>query len=232
MVGMTFDSVGGLYLAYDLLGGEDGPLSRLTRIVNYSLMFFVIYLLGFSLKFALIGSIGLGTSAALQMQRISHQKDETVPFMIGISILRGLSVGWASCYVPLLHSCDGAGTGVFLMSLIFPLLKISPRLWYEPGTVRPTINRKKLLASFLIGCMISGMVIVGEFFGGDMHALHKAARVALVVTLGSVCINTFSPTIEWYADNVPDKRMGYIGAIMFMLGFAIQSIPSLCILLQ
>ena len=35
---MACDLVGGLYLAYDLFGGEKGPLSTLTRLVNYSLL--------------------------------------------------------------------------------------------------------------------------------------------------------------------------------------------------
>ena len=75
------------------------------------------------------------------------------------------------------------------------------------------------------------MVILGEFIGGDKNALATAARCAFVVTLGTVFVSTFSPSIEWYADNVPDKRMGYIGAILFLIGFAIQSIPSLLVLL-
>jgi hypothetical protein len=99
MIGMTFDSVGGLYLAYDLLGGNDGPLSRLTRIVNYSLMFFLIFILGFSLKFALVAGIGLGTATAFHMQRISHEQPETRKFLFFVSVLRGVSIYWATTFV-------------------------------------------------------------------------------------------------------------------------------------
>ena len=231
MIGMTFDSVGGLYLAYDLLGGQDGPLSRMTRIVNYSLIFFLIFLLGFNLKFAFIGGIGLGTATAFHLHRISHEKEETIPFLFWIAILRGITVGWAASYIVSRTAAIVAGVGVFLMSFILPIFKLSPKLWYEQG-VRPTINAKKLLASFTIGCMISGIIVIGELVGGDKHALSTAVRCALVVTLGSVLVGTFSPTIEWYADNVPDKRMGYIGAILFLVGFIIQSIPSLLVLLH
>jgi hypothetical protein len=34
--GISLDVLGGLYLAYDLLGGQHGPLRLLTRIVTYS----------------------------------------------------------------------------------------------------------------------------------------------------------------------------------------------------
>src|SRR5205807_7758108 len=36
--GTVCDVLGGLYLAYDLLGGNNGPLRTLTRVVTYSLI--------------------------------------------------------------------------------------------------------------------------------------------------------------------------------------------------
>jgi hypothetical protein len=41
--GISLDVLGGLYLAYDLLGGQHGPLRLLTRIVTYSIVFGVGY---------------------------------------------------------------------------------------------------------------------------------------------------------------------------------------------
>jgi hypothetical protein len=37
--GICLDVFGGLYLAYDLLGGQHGPLRVLTRMVTYSIVF-------------------------------------------------------------------------------------------------------------------------------------------------------------------------------------------------
>jgi hypothetical protein len=31
LIGVAFDALGGLYLAYDLLGGKHGPLRRITK---------------------------------------------------------------------------------------------------------------------------------------------------------------------------------------------------------
>jgi len=47
--GISLDVLGGLYLAYDLLGGQHGPLRLLTRIVTYSIVFGVGYGLGLGL---------------------------------------------------------------------------------------------------------------------------------------------------------------------------------------
>jgi len=39
IIGNSFDVLGALYLAYDLLGGEHGPLRTLTRAVTYGTLF-------------------------------------------------------------------------------------------------------------------------------------------------------------------------------------------------
>jgi hypothetical protein len=231
MIGMTFDSVGGLYLAYDLLGGNNGPLCRLTRIVNYSILYFLIFLLGFNLKFALIGSIGLGTATAFHMQRISHKKPETLGFIFFVSLLRGLAIYWATTCVLSHTAAIFAGCGLFIASFILSRSKLSLSVWYKPG-VKPTITLYKLFFSIIIGCCVAGALAIGEYFGHDPLSLFAACRTAVVISLCIMSITIFGPGIEWFADNVPDKRMGYIGAVLFLLGFVIQAIPSLLILLH
>jgi hypothetical protein len=39
IIGSSLDMLGALYLAYDLLGGEHGPLRTLTRAVTYGALF-------------------------------------------------------------------------------------------------------------------------------------------------------------------------------------------------
>ena len=46
IVGCSLDVLGTLYLAYDLLGGEHGPLRTLTRGVTYGVLFGTGYGLG------------------------------------------------------------------------------------------------------------------------------------------------------------------------------------------
>jgi hypothetical protein len=50
ITGTCLDVLGSLYLAYDLLGGQHGPLRLLTRAVTYSIVFGVGYGLGLGLS--------------------------------------------------------------------------------------------------------------------------------------------------------------------------------------
>ena len=51
IAGSCLDVLGSLYLAYDLLGGQHGPLRLLTRAVTYSILFGLGYGLGLGLIF-------------------------------------------------------------------------------------------------------------------------------------------------------------------------------------
>ena len=51
IIGCSLDLPGTMYLAYDLLGGEHGPLRPLTRTVTYGLLFGVGYGLGLGAVF-------------------------------------------------------------------------------------------------------------------------------------------------------------------------------------
>ena len=51
IVGSSLDVLGALYLAYDLLGGEHGPLRTLTRGVTYGVLFGAGYGLAFGPAF-------------------------------------------------------------------------------------------------------------------------------------------------------------------------------------
>ena len=45
LVGVVLDALGGLYLAYDLLGDRRGPLRTFTKSVSYGVMFGTLYAL-------------------------------------------------------------------------------------------------------------------------------------------------------------------------------------------
>jgi hypothetical protein len=51
--GTCLDVLGSLYLAYHLLGGQQGPLRLLTRAVTYSILFGIGYRVGLGLFFGL-----------------------------------------------------------------------------------------------------------------------------------------------------------------------------------
>src|SRR4029077_6006119 len=72
IVGSSLDVIGSLYLAYDLLGGEHGPLRTLTRAVTYGIVFGVGYGSAFGPVFGLVSGVTHGPSLAWELARTSR----------------------------------------------------------------------------------------------------------------------------------------------------------------
>src|SRR5436853_6295592 len=75
LTGISLDVLGGLYLAYDLLGGQHGPLRLLTRAVTYSIVFGIGYGLGLGLFFGIASGAATGITVAIELQRIARGQD-------------------------------------------------------------------------------------------------------------------------------------------------------------
>src|SRR5207245_9830312 len=71
IAGTCLDVLGSLYLAYDLLGGQHGPLRVLTRAVTYSVVFGIGYGFGRGLLFGLGSGVASGATVSLQLNRAS-----------------------------------------------------------------------------------------------------------------------------------------------------------------
>src|SRR5256886_14608229 len=90
ITGTCLDVLGSLYLAYDLLGGQHGPLRLLTRAVTYSLVFGIGYSLGLSLFFGLAAGIATGITLAIEFNRASRGLDHySLPWEGLFSAIRG-----------------------------------------------------------------------------------------------------------------------------------------------
>src|SRR5438552_11568922 len=72
ITGTCLDVLGSLYLAYDLLGGQHGPLRLLTRAVTYSVVFGIGYGLGLGLFFGLSPGIATGITLAIELSRAAR----------------------------------------------------------------------------------------------------------------------------------------------------------------
>src|ERR1700758_2038563 len=75
IVGTCFDVLGSLYLAYDLLGGQHGPLRLLTRAVTYSILFGIGYGIGLGLFFGLASGIATGITLSIEFSRAARGLD-------------------------------------------------------------------------------------------------------------------------------------------------------------
>src|SRR5579872_60132 len=74
IVGSSLDVLGALYLAYDLLGGEHGPLRTLTRAVTYGALFGIGYGLFLGPVFGLVSGVAHGITLAWEYSRASRNE--------------------------------------------------------------------------------------------------------------------------------------------------------------
>ncbi|MBV8438396.1 MAG: hypothetical protein JOY95_12880 [Silvibacterium sp.] len=93
--GVVLDGLGGLYLAYNLLGAKHGPLRRLSRLLTYSAISGLGYGITLSLAYGVAGALVSGPSADYELQRRARQIEPTRTEWIWTSLVRGLSFGIA-----------------------------------------------------------------------------------------------------------------------------------------
>src|SRR3981081_3486026 len=72
IIGTSLDLLGALYLAYDLLGGDHGPLRTLPRAVTHGPLFGPGYGLALGPVFGLTSGIAHGITLAWEFSRASR----------------------------------------------------------------------------------------------------------------------------------------------------------------
>lgn len=226
IIGMTCDVMGGLYLAYDLLGGENGPLARLTKIVNYSVLLTLLFLITMGLKFALIVGCAFGTALGLHFDRAGKNIPDTNKFLLGTALLRGFAIGIA-VYLKENHILGIVmGTLVFGMSMILPRLKISPVTLYNSGT-KPQLSWRQVIVAFVLMAVAIGSGLFGAGIAhGDARTIGFVFKFGLTFGCAIFVVSVVSPLIEWYSDNLPPQSFGTAGVALFIIGFVIQAVPS------
>src|SRR5215831_10150555 len=90
IIGNSLDVLGALYLAYDLLGGEHGPLRTLTRGVTYGALFGTGYGVALGPVFGLATGATHGITLAWEFSRASrHSPKPGLWYDIVVSAIRG-----------------------------------------------------------------------------------------------------------------------------------------------
>src|ERR1700731_1439944 len=100
IVGGALDMLGTLYLAYDLLGGEHGPLRVLTRAVTYSIVFGIGYAIGLGFFFGLVSGVVTGVTVAIELNRTARTGGHySLPWEVFFSAVR--ATGFAAGLYPI-----------------------------------------------------------------------------------------------------------------------------------
>ena len=225
IIGSSLDVVGALYLAYDLLGGEHGPLRTLTRGVTYGLLFGIGYGLALGPVFGLASGVAHGITLAWEFSRASrHRPKPGFWYDTAMSAIRAGGFALGATY--LYGVTFGAVFGVLstLGQSLAYRVGIRPTIDYQPAK-RPRLTKHQLLAALnrTVGYTVAGY-ISALAAGQRAGALSVGVRAGLVIGVVTAVESPFTPFIEWSADHVPEKSMGVFGIGLILIGFALQSV--------
>src|ERR1019366_7516420 len=99
IIGSSLDVLGALYLAYDLLGGEHGPLRTLTKGVTYGVLFGTGYGLALGPVFGLASGVTHGITLASEFSRASrHRPRPGFWYEAAMSAIRGCGFALGASY--------------------------------------------------------------------------------------------------------------------------------------
>jgi hypothetical protein len=225
IVGCSLDVLGTLYLAYDLLGGEHGPLRTLTRGVTYGVLFGAGYGLALGPVFGLASGVAHGITLAWEFSRASRRGPKPgFWYDTAMSAIRGGGFALGAAY--LYGGTFGATFGV--LSTVGQALAyqagIRPTLDYQPAT-RPRLTKNQFLAvvNRTVGYTVAGYVSA-LMAHQRANALSVGVKAGLVIGVVTAIAGACTPFVEWMADHVPEKRMGVYGVGLILIGFALQSV--------
>jgi hypothetical protein len=224
IAGTCLDVIGSLYLAYDLLGGQHGPLRLLTRAMTYSIVFGVGYGLGLGWFFGLASGVSSGVTIAIELNRAARGLDHYSLWWEGwFSAIRGIAFG-ACLWRNLGLEFAAAFAALLTLGQIFAYSRgIRPAMDYA-ATGRPRITRRHAWAILVrtVGYTATALLCSALVRRVD-HAWAFAIRVGLVIGIVTGMGGAVVPLIEYFADNLPERRLGAFGIVLILSGFALQS---------
>ena len=228
LLGMLFDSLGGLYLAYDILGGEKGPLKLITRFITYSILLFILYDLCFGFKFAIVAGFGLGAILSLQFYLFNHYRDLSKKVLLILTLCTTSVMGIAmivrfgrefGLWFMLFNSTIACIINTYYISLKDIYLKIFDNKQKSKFEI---INFYPALTRGLVIGFSSSMASLMTFH--KIEALTIGLIIGLIASIIGTVVTIAVPFIERFVDDLPDKTLGYFGIILFIIGFMLQSL--------
>jgi hypothetical protein len=217
--------LGSLYLAYDLLGGQHGPLRLLTRAVTYPIVFSIGYGIGLGLFFGLAAGVATGITVAVELNRTARGLNHYPLGWEGFfSAIRGFAFGIGLYRVLGLEFAIAFGLLITVGQIFAYSRGMRPALDYASSR-RPRLTRRQFWGTVVrtAGYMATALSCSALIHHTD-HAWRFAIRVGLVTGLVTGVGITVNPFIEYYADNLPERRLGAFGIGLILCGFGLQSL--------
>jgi hypothetical protein len=225
ITGSSLDVLGTLYLAYDLLGGEHGPLRTITRGVTYGAIFGAGFGLVLGPVFGLVNGAAHGVTLAWEFSRASKGRPKPGLWHdAAMSAIRGagFAVGVALLYDAVFGVAFGALSAV--SQTVAYRLGIRPTLDYQPAS-RPRLTRRQFLAAVnrTVGYGVGGY-LCALLAHHHANALAFGLRVGVGIGIVTAIVTGSTSYIEWIVDRVPARAMGVFGVALILAGFALQSV--------
>jgi hypothetical protein len=224
LTGIGLDVLGGLYLAYDLLGGQYGPLRLLTRMVTYSIVFGLGYGIGLGFFFGVAAGAATGITIAIELQRTARKQGHyPLAWEAAFSTIRGMAFS-AGLYRTLgLQFAIAFGVLVTAGTVLAYARGMGPSLDYAASR-RSRLTRRQMWGVIVrtVGYTVTALVC-SALVRHLSQAWLFAIRVGLVTGLVTAVGTMVNPFIEYYADNLPERRLGVFGIWIVLSGFVLQS---------
>jgi len=225
IIGCSLDVLGSLYLAYDLLGGEHGPLRTLTRGVTYGLLFGTGYALAFGPVFGVATGVAHGITLGWEYARASRGVPKSGRWAdAAMSAIRGVGFGAGAAYLYGVRFGITFGALSTLGQIVAYHLGFTPTTEYQPA-IRLRVTRLQMLGTLnrTIGYIVAGCVsgLVAQEPGA---VLSIGVKFGLVIGVVTALMGAFNSLIEWGVDRVPEKGMGVFGVGLILVGFTLQSV--------
>jgi hypothetical protein len=100
-----------------------------------------------------------------------------------------------------------------------------PGLDYDATSRRPRLSRQQFWGTVIrtIGYIFTALLCSALIRHVD-NPWPFAIRLGLVTGIVTALGATINPYIEYYADNLPERRLGVFGIWLVLCGFALQSL--------
>ena len=219
------DVLGGLYLAYDLFGRPTRSLAVAHPGCDLSIVFGLGYGIGLGFFFGLAAGAATGLTVAIELQRTAYRQDHySLPWEALFSAIRGIAFSAGLYRMVGIPFAIAFGVLITAGQVLAYSRGMRPGLDYAANR-KPRLTRRQFWGAIVrtVGYIATALVCSALVRHID-HAWFFAVRVGLVTGLVTAVGTTVNPYIEYYADRLPERRLGVFGIVLLLFGFALQSV--------
>jgi len=223
--GLAFDMLGGLFLAYDLLGERQRLLRFILRFALYGILFGSLYGICFGPKMAMWSGIGLGSALAFELERSSVVLPSRAALIQNVLLAsyRSLFIG-----IGFAQSVDQRfGLAFFIFCSL--TLSFAYLLGFSPTQERDNVRITRLNRKMVVGSLVRGLALFGagiastRFSAGLGGTFDMGIRAGLVAAGVGLLVGYASPTIEITTDRMERRNLGLLG-ILILVGVVFSSV--------